>query len=90
MANGGNDVKEKVLYHVTSESNALESLKSGLDWRRTKRAKFGCGVSFSNDVDYANYHANRSTNKGMSDKMFIISLCLFVDEILKHLAQHPT
>jgi len=64
LANGGYDAQELVLYHVTSKSRALESLKNGLDWRLTRRAKFGCGVSFSNDVDYGNYYANRSTNEG--------------------------
>ncbi|XP_060879751.1 uncharacterized protein LOC132951798 [Metopolophium dirhodum] len=62
QANGGNDIEE-VLYHVTAESNAVESLISGLDWRRNQRPRFGSGVSFSDDVDYSNYHANQSTNK---------------------------
>lgn len=35
----------------------MESLKSGLDWRRTRRFKYGRGVSFSDDADYANYYA---------------------------------
>jgi len=65
LANGGNDVKEKVLYHVTSESNAVESLISGLDWRRNQRSRFGSGVSFSNNADYCNFYANKSTNKGI-------------------------
>lgn len=65
LANGGNDVKEKVLCHVTSEPNAVESLTSGLDWRRTQRSRFGSGVSFSNNADYCNVYANKSTNKGI-------------------------
>ncbi|CAI6369389.1 unnamed protein product [Macrosiphum euphorbiae] len=53
-------VKKKNLYHVTTEDRALESLESGLDWRRTRRAKFGCGVSFSDDADYANFYSDNS------------------------------
>ncbi|XP_008181452.1 uncharacterized protein LOC100570056 [Acyrthosiphon pisum] len=52
--------KELILYHVTTKSRALESLKNGLDWRRTRRSKFGRGVSFSDDADYANYYADHS------------------------------
>ncbi|XP_050527586.1 uncharacterized protein LOC126897770 isoform X2 [Daktulosphaira vitifoliae] len=51
-------IKERILYHVTSESNAITSLNDGLNWRKTKRAKFGAGVSFSDDANYANFHAS--------------------------------
>lgn len=70
-------VQEKILYHVTTESNALETLESGLDWRRTQRAKFGCGVSFSDDADYANYYANSSNGEG-TIIVFIINVCLLI------------
>ncbi|XP_025203060.1 uncharacterized protein LOC112600108 [Melanaphis sacchari] len=59
----GQFVQEKLLYHVTTESRAIESLSSGLDWRRTRRNKFGCGVSFSDDADYANYYADKFSNE---------------------------
>ncbi|KAL4149529.1 hypothetical protein QTP88_003462 [Uroleucon formosanum] len=52
--------KELILFHVTTKSRAVESLKTGLDWRRTRRSKFGCGVSFSDDADYANCYADHS------------------------------
>ncbi|CAI6369431.1 unnamed protein product [Macrosiphum euphorbiae] len=81
LANGGNDVKEKVLYHVTSESNAVESLISGLDWRRTQRSRFGSGVSFSNDADYCNYYANNSTDK-VGARVIIINTVLMNDTYL--------
>eukprot|EP00102_Acyrthosiphon_pisum_P021589 XP_016658799.1 PREDICTED: uncharacterized abhydrolase domain-containing protein DDB_G0269086 isoform X2 [Acyrthosiphon pisum] len=77
QTNGGNDI-EKVLYHVTAESNAVESLIRGLDWRRNQRAKFGSGVSFSNDVDYSNYHANQSTNKE-GTRVLIVNTVLMND-----------
>jgi len=72
-------VQEKLLYHVTTESRAMESLTSGLDWRRTQRNKFGCGVSFSYDADYANYFANNSSSEGINNTnniVFITHACL--------------
>ncbi|XP_022181091.1 uncharacterized protein LOC111041189 [Myzus persicae] len=77
LENGGYDAQELVLYHVTAKSRALESLKNGLDWRLTRRAKFGYGVSFSNDVDYGNYYANRSTNEGI--RVIVMSTVLMND-----------
>jgi len=66
LANGeANGVSEMLLYHVTTESRALESLKSGLDWRRTWRFRYGCGVSFSDDVEYADKYADNSTGEGI-------------------------
>ncbi|XP_060880694.1 uncharacterized protein LOC132952417, partial [Metopolophium dirhodum] len=81
LANGGNDVKEKVLYHVTSESNAVESLISGLDWRRNQRSRFGSGVSFSNNADYCNFYANKSTNK-VGVRVIIVSTVLLNETYL--------
>lgn len=65
LNNVGYSDKELILYHVTTESRALESLKSGLDWRRTRRNKFGSGVSFSDDADYANYYADKFPKEGI-------------------------
>jgi hypothetical protein len=55
---------EMTLYHVTTEQRAKESLEHGLDWRRTKRSRFGRGVSFSDDADYADYFADNRTGEG--------------------------
>ncbi|CAI6358745.1 unnamed protein product [Macrosiphum euphorbiae] len=71
----GQSVQEKLLFHVTTESRALESLDSGLDWRRTRRSKFGCGVSFSDDIDYANYYAD---NSSAEDTRVIMICCVMV------------
>lgn len=61
-----NDLEEMMLYHVTSKSRAENALAdSGLDWRRTERSKYGCGVSFSDNIEYADYHANKATSKGI-------------------------
>ncbi|XP_003240369.1 uncharacterized protein LOC100159417 [Acyrthosiphon pisum] len=67
----GQRVQEKLLFHVTTESRAMESLDCGLDWRRTRRNKFGRGVSFSDDADYANYYANKSP----SEETRVIMIC---------------
>jgi len=75
--NVGRSVREKLLYHVTTESRAMESLNSGLDWRRTCRNKFGCGVSFSDNADYANYYADNSPSEGIILKC-IIMVCLLI------------
>jgi len=51
-----------MLYHVTSKFRAINSLvDSGLDWRHSERFRYGCGVSFSDNIEYADYHANKST-----------------------------
>jgi len=65
LANNNLGLVERLLYHVTTESRAIESLKSGLDWRRTQRSKYGRGVSFSDDADYANYYADNSPSEGI-------------------------
>lgn len=56
-------VREIRMYHSTSASNAMSIIKDNLDWRRVSRVKYGQGVSFSTDPDYANFHSN--TNNGM-------------------------
>jgi hypothetical protein len=50
--------KEVELFHATAESNILSIARNNLDWRRTKRAKFGNGVSFSPRACYANKYCN--------------------------------
>ncbi|XP_029348072.1 uncharacterized protein LOC100570142 [Acyrthosiphon pisum] len=74
----GQSVQEKLLFHVTTESRAMESLNSGLDWRRTRRNKFGCGVSFSDDADYANYYADKFTSEGIIIVYKVMFICYCV------------
>jgi len=74
----GQSVQKKILFHVTTESRAIESLVSGLDWRRTRRSKFGRGVSFSGDIDYANYYADNSSSEGIVIIVFIVNIYLSV------------
>ncbi|KAL4149541.1 hypothetical protein QTP88_003470 [Uroleucon formosanum] len=79
-------ISEKLLFHVTSESRAIKSLNSGLDWRLTRRAKFGCGVSFSDDIDYANYYADNSCIEGILCKL--VNGCPWVDRLRDVSASH--
>jgi hypothetical protein len=51
-------VTEKVLFHVTAQSNIDSITKNNLDWRRSVRKKYGCGVSFSPSATYANTWCN--------------------------------
>ncbi|XP_003244412.1 uncharacterized protein LOC100568638 [Acyrthosiphon pisum] len=78
LENGGADgVKEMLLYHVTTKSRALKSLKSGLDWRLTRRSRYGCGVSFSEDAEYADKYADNSTRQ---DERVIMICSVLVKE----------
>lgn len=61
---------EMTLFHVTTEQRAVQSLQDGLDWRRTKRSRFGRGVSFSDDADYADYFADNKTGEGITRHMY--------------------
>ena len=56
----GYSVTEMVLFHATGQSNIDSITKNNLDWRRSVRTKFGCGVSFSPSATYAHTWCNRS------------------------------
>ena len=45
---------------ATRQSNVDSITKNNLDWRRSVRTKFGCGVSFSPSATYAHTWCNRS------------------------------
>ena len=60
----GYSITEKVLFHATSQSNVDSITENNLDWRRSVRTKFGCGVSFSPSATYANTWCNRSIGSG--------------------------
>lgn len=51
------------LIHSTAAENVKSIEKDNLDWRRVQRAKYGYGVSFTKDADYANYHSSWSGGK---------------------------
>lgn len=56
-------VQELRLYHITTEHKAIQSLENGLNWRLTTRSRYGHGVSFSNNADYADFYANNHKNR---------------------------
>lgn len=58
----------KVLLHATSVGSVNSILSGNLDWRRVHRAKYGKGVSFSENADYANFHSSIA----LGHKAFIV------------------
>lgn len=52
------DVKEEVLYHATSPTNAYSIARYNIDWRKTWRTRFGIGACFSPSPEYANRYAS--------------------------------
>ena len=65
-------VSEMELFHATSASNVSSITTNNFDWRRTVRAKFGDGVSFSPSAHYANMHCNRRNPSRRA--MFIVKV----------------
>lgn len=56
-------VREDKLYHATAEGNVYSIVQNNFDWRRTKRARYGHGVSFSPSADYANTYCNEKAGR---------------------------
>jgi poly [ADP-ribose] polymerase 7/11/12/13 len=57
---GFGDVTEDKLFHATAAESIISVVQSNLDWRRTKRARYGHGVSFSPSAAYANTYCNQN------------------------------
>jgi hypothetical protein len=57
---GFDDVTERTLFHATAANHVMSIVQSNFDWRRTKRARYGRGVSFSPSADYANTYCNQN------------------------------
>jgi hypothetical protein len=53
-------VIEEKLFHATAAGNVLSIVQNNLDWRRSKRTKYGHGVSFSPSAAYANTYCNQN------------------------------
>jgi hypothetical protein len=56
-------VIEAKLFHATAEKNVLSICQNNLDWRRSKRTRYGHGVSFSPSADYANTYCNQNAGQ---------------------------
>lgn len=54
------DVQEVELFHVTNREVFKVVRQDNLDWRKVVRHKFGHGISFSTDIDYANFFSNKN------------------------------
>lgn len=60
---GESGVREMTLIHSTAACKVNGIIKDNFDWRKVVRSKYGIGVSFSSDADYANCHSNRNNGK---------------------------
>lgn len=52
-------VNEEKLFHATAKENVYSIVQNNFDWRRTKRTRYGHGVSFSPSAEYANTYCNQ-------------------------------
>ncbi|VVC39846.1 Poly(ADP-ribose) polymerase, catalytic domain [Cinara cedri] len=50
-------VVEELLYHCTSPSNAAQIARHNIDWRLTRRSRYGKGACFSKSPCYASMKA---------------------------------
>lgn len=50
--------REKILYHATSPTNAISIANNNIDWRKTRRTRFGMGACFSSSPKYAHKYAS--------------------------------
>lgn len=57
------DVKEEILFHATAACNVDSIIGDNLVWEKCYLCKYGRGVSFASDADYANCHSNRNNGK---------------------------
>lgn len=53
------DFQELELFHVTNREVFKVVKQNNLDWRKGVCQKYGLGVSFSPDIDYANFFSNK-------------------------------
>lgn len=51
------------LIHSTDVGNIPSIEKNNLDWKLVRRTKYGYGVSFSYDADYANTWCSKKNGK---------------------------
>lgn len=64
------EVKEINLYHSTSRSNADMIARNNIDWRMTRRSRFGVGACFSLYPKYAHTYASSNGGKYINILIF--------------------
>lgn len=68
--NSTNVRKETILYHATSLENAKKIALYNIDWRRTRRTRYGIGSYFSPSPKYANtYSSERGGERSYKSKI---------------------
>jgi len=60
---GSGEVYEKTLFHGTSIRNSIRIAQNNIDWRLTRRTRFGKGACFSPCPFYANKYAGSTGGK---------------------------
>lgn len=60
-------VNEEKLFHATAKGNVNSIVRNNLNWRLTKRTRYGRGVCFSPSAEYANKYCNQNagTNRAL-------------------------
>lgn len=58
-------VREELLFHGTQKANVNSICTYNFDWRLCRRRKFGKGVSFTPDADYASNYCDDDYHKVM-------------------------
>jgi hypothetical protein len=66
-------VNEEKLFHATAKGNVYSIVRNNFDWRRTKRTRYGHGVSFTPSAEYANTYCN---NKAGTMRALILARVL--------------
>lgn len=54
--------KSKLMYHITSEENAINILNNGFDIRLSKKGAFGKGINLTTDINHLKHYYNKKTN----------------------------
>jgi len=52
----------KIMFHITSQTNATNILKNGFDTSKSKRGAFGIGINLSNKINHLLNYCNKNCN----------------------------
>lgn len=54
--------KSKLMYHITSEENAIKILNNGFDVSLSKRGAFGKGINLTTEINHLKHYYNKKLN----------------------------
>jgi len=52
----------KIMFHITSQTNATNIIKNGFDTSKSKRGAFGIGINLSNKINHVLNYYNQNCN----------------------------